>query len=130
MTSTPAPSPSTHTLFLKSHKLTTLLYALPSTSLHTIKSELFTLLHENAQNLSIPLPSDPDDIVLGASIDSGISRGWHVISGQERKKTTVQDAGLKDGDAVAWRCKVEERFVVSVPVEEEEEEEGEGGMEE
>ncbi|KAF8540497.1 hypothetical protein BDD12DRAFT_804506 [Trichophaea hybrida] len=126
MTSAPSPSPSTHTLFLKSHKLTTLLYALPSTSLHAIKSELFTLLHENAQNLSIPLPSDPDDIVLGASLDGGTSGRWHVISGQERKKTTVQDAGLKDGDTVAWRCEDEEKFVVSVPVEEEEEGEGWG----
>jgi hypothetical protein len=81
------------------------------------------LLHENATNLSITLPEESGDIVLGATIDG---QRWHVISGQERARTTVADAGLTDGEAVAWKLDGEKNFIVNVPVEEEDGE----GMEE
>jgi hypothetical protein len=95
-------------------------YALPATPLHALKSELYNLLQENAQHLEIALPESADEIVFGAMTDPAgvdVSRGFHVIANQDKKKTTVKDAGLRDGATVAWRLESEKEFSVDVPAE-------------
>lgn len=93
-----------------------------------------------------PLPSDPDDVILGVPIDKNDSdKGWVKIripeakedeEGGHKSKKVKRDsvvnssplgAGLKDGSMVAFRFKTdeeddltEEGFDVVMPVYEEE----------
>ncbi|KAI5815609.1 hypothetical protein BZA77DRAFT_388299 [Pyronema omphalodes] len=119
------PSPETHTLFLKHQKLTVLLYASPCTPLPDVKASLHSLLSENTRHLTIPLPSSSSDIILAATIDpsgTDVRRGFRILKDQDNRKTTVQDAGLRDGFVLAWNVGGKE-FKVEVPVEEEYEDE-------
>lgn len=114
------PAPDTYTLFLKNGKTTTLIYASPSTTLDAIKSELIVLLSENARHIDLELPEKVSEINLAATIDPGqdVKRGFRILEDQDMKKTTVLDAGLQDGNVVAWNLGGKE-FRVEVPVEEE-----------
>jgi hypothetical protein len=122
------PSRATLTLFLKKAKTSTLVYALPTTPLHALKSELYNLLQENAQHLKFALPDSADEIVFGAMIDPAgvdVTRGFHVISNQDKKKTTVKEAGLRDGATVAWKLESESEFKVEAPADDDMEDAGE-----
>lgn len=119
------PSPTSSTLLLKNGKTTVFVAVLPTTPLHSLKTELLRLLREHETHLDglaevVPDHADADDVILGATIDpSGhdVARGFHIIDGQDKKKTTIQDVGLRDGCVVSWRI-CEDRFLVEVPNEE------------
>ena len=111
------------------------MHALPTATLAAVKTELHKLLHENSAHLTEPtaaaavalqLPAVPDDIVLGAPIDpagTDVTKGFYVIAGQDNttRKTTLRDAGLKDGAVLAWRLRSDSSFTVEAPAEEDDE---------
>ena len=124
------PSPSSLTLFLKSHRLTTLVFADADAPLTALKADLLTLLRENAANLALPLPDAPGDIVLGAMRDpagADVAQGFYVLEKQGAGDGyTLREAGFKDGAVLAWKVARDgddddDEFVVDVPVYEEEE---------
>lgn len=129
------PNRNSYILFFKNRKTTTLMHAMPTATLAAVKAELYKLLHENSAHLTEPteaatvalrLPAEPDDIVLGAPIDpagTDVTKGFHVVSGQDStsRKTTLRDAGLKDGAVLAWKLRADGRFTVEAPAEEDDE---------
>jgi hypothetical protein len=88
-----------------------------------LKADLFEALHEHtrkhALHLAGELPKSPDMIVLGAATATAASDGdgdgdgdrragartWYPIDGQDRKKATIKEIGIGDGDTVAWMCR-------------------------
>jgi hypothetical protein len=104
-------------LLLKNGKTTTFLYAQASTSIVALKADLFEALHEHTRKhtlqLTGELPKSSDTIVLGtAAASDGDRRAtgstWYPLDGQDKKKATVKDVGISDGDTVVWMCKDQE----------------------
>ena len=60
------------------------------------------------------LPRDPTDL----------SKGFDEIADQDKKVTTVENVGLREGGVLAWKSGVESEFVVEIPRDEDEDEGG------
>ncbi|PUU77131.1 hypothetical protein B9Z19DRAFT_1194233 [Tuber borchii] len=135
------PTPKTHTLLLKSHRTTILLYAQDADPLSQIKSQIHAHLSINAANLEaldsgLKIPRSPEEIVLAMPVGGCNSGGgeWVEVEGQDKGICTVASLGVRDCGVLAWRVLgdgEEGGFLVEVAGgEEEEEEEGEGEGEE
>ncbi|OCL12804.1 hypothetical protein AOQ84DRAFT_352331 [Glonium stellatum] len=151
MSTSTAPSPLTWTLRLKHHKTTVLLHCDPLQTFQSIKTALLAALNETNPTGTLnnrPLPSSPDEIILGRPVDlnnpeRGFSLGeWEKARGGldadesegagkgkgKRKsiagegmgtKDCLKGAGLRDGVVLAFRWGEED----------EDEDEGEEDME-
>ncbi|KAI4285080.1 MAG: hypothetical protein L6R38_000921 [Xanthoria sp. 2 TBL-2021] len=118
------PNPQQLTLRFKSHKTTILLLVAPHDSLTSIKAKLLEAM--KVANISEiqgrPLPTTPDDVLLGVLIDSDDpGEGWTDLEIPEKeddthkkgpKKSSVLNAspvgaGVKDGSVLAFKFRTE-----------------------
>lgn len=57
-----------------------------------------------------------DEIILGAPIDQAdLSKGFHTLPNQDKKKTTVQDAGFKDMSVIGYKIGEDAEFGIEIP---------------
>lgn len=118
-----SPTPSHLTLLLKHARSTTVLSALPDTSITILKYQLLQVLSargiDHLPGTPTPLPNTPDDLELGILIDKHEpQKGWVSTEGigslttskSGKKKSrgaveTVGDLELKDGGWIAYRIR-------------------------
>ncbi|KAH8151855.1 uncharacterized protein LAJ45_03848 [Morchella importuna] len=71
---------------------------------------------QNKDNIVTPISDSADEIILGAPIDQAdLSKGFQTIQNQDKKRTTVQDAGLKDVSVIGYKVGEDADFSVEVP---------------
>ncbi|KAL0632890.1 hypothetical protein Q9L58_008206 [Maublancomyces gigas] len=110
--------PNSTSLTLRAkHGLTTVfLFAQLSDSLLSVKSQIHKLLQENKDNIVTPISDSADEIILGAPIDQAdLSKGFHILPNQDKKKTTVQDAGFKDMSVIGYKIGEDADFGIEIP---------------
>lgn len=92
------------------------LFAQKSDSLLSLKSQIHELLQQNKDNIVTPISDNADEVILGAPIDQAdLSKGFQTIQNQDKKRTTVQDAGLKDVSVIGYKVGEDADFSVEVP---------------
>lgn len=113
---TEKPNSTSLTLRAKHGLTTVFLFAQLSDSLLSVKSQIHNLLQENQDNIVTPISDSPDEIILGAPIDQAdLSKGFHVLQNQDKKKTTVQDAGFKDMSVIGYKIGEDADFSIEIP---------------
>ncbi|KAH0613473.1 uncharacterized protein H6S33_005359 [Morchella sextelata] len=110
------PNSASLTLRAKNGSTTVFLFAQKSDSLLSLKSQIHELLQQNKDNIVTPISDSADEIILGAPIDQAdLSKGFQTIQNQDKKRTTVQDAGLKDVSVIGYKVGEDADFSVEVP---------------
>lgn len=113
---TEKPNSTSLTLRAKHGLTTVFLFVQLSDSLLSVKAQIHELLQENKDNIVTPIPDSADEIILGAPIDQAdLSKGFHILPNQDKKKTTVQDAGFKDMSVIGYKVGEDADFGIEIP---------------